>query len=46
MIPVTVRIYVYRETVDMRRGFDGLALLARQAQLRPRRPQSTDRLTP
>ena len=31
MIPVTVRIYVYREAVDMRRGFDGLALLARQA---------------
>lgn len=31
MIPVTVRIYVYREAVDMRRGFDALALLARQA---------------
>src|SRR5262245_48356075 len=31
MIPVSVRIYVYRGAVDMRRGFDGLALLARQA---------------
>jgi transposase len=31
MIPVTVRIYVYREAVDMRRGFDGLALVAREA---------------
>jgi transposase len=31
MIPVTVRLFVYREPVDMRRGFDGLALLARDA---------------
>lgn len=31
MIPVTVRILVYTEPVDMRRGFDGLALLAREA---------------
>ena len=31
MIPVTVRIYVYTEPVDMRRGFDGLALIARDA---------------
>lgn len=31
MIPVTVRIFVYTEPVDMRRGFDGLALIAREA---------------
>lgn len=31
MIPVTVRIFVYTEAVDMRRGFDGLALIAREA---------------
>ena len=31
MIPATVRIYVYTEAVDMRRGFDGLALIARDA---------------
>lgn len=31
MIPPSVRIYVYTEPVDMRRGFDGLALLARTA---------------
>lgn len=31
MIPVTVRIFVYREPIDMRRGFDGLALIAREA---------------
>lgn len=31
MIPVTVRIFVHTEPVDMRRGFDGLALLAREA---------------
>ena len=31
MIPATVRIYVYTEPVDMRRGFDGLALIARDA---------------
>jgi transposase len=31
MIPVTVRIFVYTEPVDMRRGFDGLALIARDA---------------
>lgn len=30
MIPVTVRILVCVEPVDMRRGFDGLALIARQ----------------
>ena len=30
MIPVTVRIFVCTEPVDMRRGFDGLALIARQ----------------
>lgn len=30
MIPVTVRIFVCTEPVDMRRGFDGLALLARE----------------
>jgi transposase len=30
MIPVTVRIFVYTEAVDMRRGFDGLALIARE----------------
>jgi len=30
MIPATVRIYVCTEPVDMRRGFDGLALIARQ----------------
>ena len=30
MIPVTVRLFVYREPVDMRRGFDGLALIARE----------------
>lgn len=29
MIPVTVRIFVYREPIDMRRGFDGLAVIAR-----------------
>jgi len=29
MIPVTVRIFVCTEPVDMRRGFDGLALIAR-----------------
>jgi transposase len=29
MIPVTVRIFVYTEPVDMRRGFDSLALIAR-----------------
>jgi transposase len=29
MIPVTVQIFVYREPIDMRRGFDGLALIAR-----------------
>ncbi|MDD9970049.1 MAG: hypothetical protein OXR73_27635, partial [Myxococcales bacterium] len=29
MIPVTVRIFAYTEPVDMRRGFDGLALIAR-----------------
>lgn len=29
MIPVNVRIFVCTEPVDMRRGFDGLALLAR-----------------
>jgi transposase len=31
MIPVTVRMFVYTEPVDMRRGFDGLALIARDA---------------
>jgi transposase len=31
MIPVTVRIFVYTDPVDMRRGFDGLALVAREA---------------
>lgn len=31
MIPATVRILVYTEPVDMRRGFDGLALIARDA---------------
>jgi transposase len=31
MIPATVRIFVYTEPVDMRRGFDGLALIARDA---------------
>ena len=31
MIPATVRIFVYTEPVDMRRGFDGLALIAREA---------------
>lgn len=31
MIPPTVRIFVYTEPVDMRRGFDALALLARDA---------------
>lgn len=31
MIPPTVRIFVYTEPVDMRRGFDGLALIAREA---------------
>ena len=31
MIPVTVRIFFYREPIDMRRGFDGLALIARDA---------------
>ena len=29
MIPVTVRIFACTEPVDMRRGFDGLALIAR-----------------
>lgn len=29
MIPATVRIFACTEPVDMRRGFDGLALLAR-----------------
>lgn len=29
MIPVTVRIFVYTEPVDMRSGFDRLALIAR-----------------
>jgi transposase len=29
MIPATVRIFVYTEPVDMRRGFDSLALIAR-----------------
>ena len=31
MIPASVRIYVCTERVDMRRGFDGLALIARDA---------------
>lgn len=31
MIPVTVRIFVYTQAVDMRRGFDGLALVARES---------------
>lgn len=31
MIPVSVKIYVHRKPVDMRRGFDRLALLAREA---------------
>jgi transposase len=30
MIPVTVRIFVYTEPVDMRHGFDRLALIARE----------------
>jgi transposase len=30
MIPVTVRIFVSLQPVDMRRGFDSLALIARQ----------------
>jgi len=30
MIPVNVRIFVCTEPVDMRRGFDSLALLARE----------------
>lgn len=30
MIPASVRIWVCGEPVDMRRGFDGLALIARQ----------------
>jgi transposase len=30
MIPASVRIWLYNEPVDMRRGFDGLALIARQ----------------
>jgi transposase len=30
MIPTTVRVFVCTEPVDMRRGFDGLALLARE----------------
>ena len=30
MIPVTVRIFAYSEPVDMRRGFDSLALIARE----------------
>jgi len=30
MIPVTVRIFASLEPVDMRRGFDGLALIARE----------------
>ncbi len=30
MIPVDLRIFVCTEPVDMRRGFDGLALIARQ----------------
>jgi transposase len=31
MIPTSVRIFVCTEPQDMRRGFDGLALVARQA---------------
>jgi transposase len=31
MIPATVRILVYTQPVDMRRGFDGLALIARES---------------
>jgi transposase len=31
MIPASVRILVYTQPVDMRRGFDGLALIARDA---------------
>lgn len=31
MIPASVRMYVYTEPVDMRRGFDSLALIAREA---------------
>ena len=30
MIPVSVRIFVYTEPVDMRRGFDALALVAKE----------------
>jgi transposase len=30
MIPVNIRIFVCTEPVDMRRGFDGLAQLARE----------------
>lgn len=30
MIPVTVRMFVCIEPVDMRRGFDGLALIVKQ----------------
>ena len=30
MIPATVRIFACTEPVDMRRGFDGLALIARE----------------
>jgi transposase len=30
MIPASVRIYVCTEPVDLRRGFDGLALIARE----------------
>ena len=30
MIPVTVRIFACTEPVDMRRGFDGLALVTKQ----------------
>jgi transposase len=31
MVPPSVRIYVYTAAVDMRLGFDGLALLAHTA---------------
>ena len=31
MIPASVRIFVYAEPVDMRRGFDGLARIARES---------------